>query len=134
MSNWKYRYRYASMDKDTFFCGDGVMSVGDEFHPMKDDYRAESDLGNGQKFISRGGTIELPNKHIVSISWGNRSYSDNNRAHIKGNQFNEHPRTAEVGIIIPNNSGDDLTGTYLRSYKYQTTEQAKELIRRAKEL
>lgn len=136
----------AAMDKDTFFCGDGVMKVGDEFHPVTDDYNGDhetiphDELRGIKTRKQRGGLIELPNGHAVSIAWGHLTYSDN---WDQDATFNERPKSAEVAIISPKNkfihldnpSGyDNAPKGYGHVYEHQTTEQAKELIRRAKEL
>jgi hypothetical protein len=128
----------AAMDKDTFFCGDGVMKVGDEFHQVKDDYRDEDDeeRKRGGRHQHRGGAIELPNGHLVSIAWGNINYSDNYKPNLKGDLI-ETPRTAEVAVITPDDRFidlDDPKGEHSHVYGYQTTEEAKDIIRRAKEL
>lgn len=130
-----FKKRYAAMDKDTFFAGDGVIKVGDEFHTLKKDYRQDVVLGDGTTFKYRGGGIELPNKHIVS---GNGSYSENYDSSMENFEFNETPRTAEVAIISPEHKfiqlDKDPEGKYSYVYARQTTEQVKGLIRRAKEL
>ena len=130
----------AAMDKDTFFCGDGVMKVGDEFHPIKMDYRTEDDeerIRDGRHRF-RGGYIKLPNGHEVSIAWGNMNYSDNYLRNVNSNNdINETPHEAEVAIITPDDryiNLDEPKNDISHVYGYQTTDQAKELIKRAKEL
>ena len=128
----------AAMDKDTFFCGDGVMKVGDEFHKVKDDYRDNDDQErmNAGRLRHRGGFIELPKGHGVSIAWGNINYSDNYKPNLQGD-LKETPHEAEVAIITPDNRFIDLDNPksdISHVYGYQTTDQAKELIKRAKEL
>jgi len=114
--NWNTRYATDKMGPDTFYAGGGLLKAGPKTYPVVRSYGEKSD--RARRFLSqlRGGIVNFPNGHSVSVSWmanedGEHSTRVNATHHFPaGKEVKDHVlRNRPARDIIP--GSDSLGGS-----------------------